>query len=61
MDTTTYKVLHREDKSAVQGDLSVVDMQPDEPPADPFVLLLPANIPGFGFHTKVWSKYFGSI
>ncbi|KAF2113908.1 P-loop containing nucleoside triphosphate hydrolase protein [Lophiotrema nucula] len=30
-------------------------MRSEDPPAEPFVLLLPATIKGFGFHNKKWS------
>jgi hypothetical protein len=33
-----------------------VDVASTEPPGDPFLLLLPPMIKGFGLHDKRWSK-----
>jgi hypothetical protein len=58
VDIQTYKELHP-DKSERQSltdsdELSYETMECDEPPPGPFVLLLPAQIMGFGFHDKKW-------
>ena len=40
------------DDSLQRDDLGERLMDLDNPPEDPFVLLLPANIRGYGFHDK---------
>ena len=58
VDTTTFKVMHEADEAPVQDDLGEELMESDEAPAEPFLLLLPSNIRGYGFHNKKWSKHF---
>jgi SpoVK/Ycf46/Vps4 family AAA+-type ATPase len=59
VDTNTYKLLHptNADHEAHQ-ELDPAAMDNDDPPADPFPLLLPAKIRGYGFHDKKWSEWF---
>jgi hypothetical protein len=33
-----------------------VDMGSDDPPSEPFCILLPPTILGYGFHDKKWSE-----
>lgn len=59
IDTTTYKLMHGtedEEPAADRVDLDEDTMRVDNVPAEPFVLLLPATIRGYGFHNKKWSK-----
>jgi hypothetical protein len=60
VDTTTYKLMHgneNEEPAADRVDLEEEIMRADSVPAEPFVLLLPATIRGYGFHNKKWSKF----
>lgn len=54
-----YKQLHtREAEPPVHvSDLDQDTLKSDQPPADPFVLLLPATIRGYGLHDKKWSEF----
>ncbi len=53
----TYRQMRDEsDLPSQRDDLGPEAMESDEPPDDSFVLLLPAEILGFGFHDKKWSK-----
>ncbi|SPO04285.1 related to TOB3 (member of AAA-ATPase family) [Cephalotrichum gorgonifer] len=55
VDMSTYRELHKEQgQSGERGDLDAEAMSRDEPPDDPFVLLLPPRILGFGMHDKKW-------
>lgn len=60
IDTMTYRTLHKHDEDFVRGDLDGHAMLSDDPPEATqypyFVLLLPVEIKGFGFHNKKWSK-----
>lgn len=58
IDLATYRQMHSNESELPpqHDDLGQQAMVNDEPPEDPFVLLLPANILGFGFHDKKWSK-----
>jgi hypothetical protein len=56
VDYKTYKLFHPEADTHVQYALSDEQMQRTEPPADPFIFLLPANILGYGFHNEQWSE-----
>lgn len=59
VDDVTYKLMHGEgDDEENMEDRELLDegrMSTEEPPEDPFVLLLPATIRGYGFHNKKWS------
>ena len=56
VDIATYRTMHPDD-SLQRDDLGEHLMNLDDPPEGPFVLLLPANISGYGFHDKKWSKF----
>jgi hypothetical protein len=58
IDILMYRQLHSEesDETVLRDDLGQEAMDQDEPPDGPFTLLLPANIWGFGFHNKKWSR-----
>jgi hypothetical protein len=59
IDDTTYKLMHEDadDETAdAREELDEDSTRADNPPAEPFVLLLPATIRGYGFHNKKWSK-----
>ncbi|GAB1312745.1 hypothetical protein MFIFM68171_02955 [Madurella fahalii] len=59
IDTMTYKDLHSKDNTEMaksRDDLGEERMNSDTPPEDPFVLLLPPKIFGFGIHDKKWRK-----
>lgn len=59
IDTQTYKVMHEDeedDNVSRRDELRAHEMRAERPPADPFVLLLPATLRGYGFHNKKWSK-----
>jgi SpoVK/Ycf46/Vps4 family AAA+-type ATPase len=65
VDMATYQTMHPDD--SLQRDDPDDPLQRDDPgehlmdlsdpPEDPFILLLPANICGYGFHDKKWSKF----
>lgn len=65
IDMATYNELHGEDQAAEtrskvgsrRDDLGIELMSKDEPPAGPFVLMLPPTIPAFRFHDKKWRKF----
>lgn len=59
VDDATFRRLHGggTDSLAQGGDLSEEAMNSESPPDDPFLLLLPANIRGYGMHDKQWSTY----
>jgi len=52
IDMNTYRQMHAETQQKQRDDLGQEVMQQKEPPEEPFVLLLPANIQGFGMHDK---------
>jgi hypothetical protein len=59
VDDTTYKLMHGDGDDEPDEDREELDedsMRADDLPAEPFVLLLPATIRGYGFHNKKWSK-----
>jgi hypothetical protein len=57
IDMATYKVMHDdEEPSAPRDEPPAEDMLTETLPAEPFALLLPATIRGYGFHNKKWSK-----
>jgi hypothetical protein len=45
-----------EDEKTWRYELDEAVMNSNEIPKEPFVLLLPATIKGFGFHNKKWSE-----
>jgi hypothetical protein len=56
VDMKTYKLMHGDGETpAARKELSKEDMNAEALPAEPFVLLLPATIRGYGFHNKKWS------
>jgi hypothetical protein len=59
VDDTTYKQMHPEDSVvAPPGNaLGQLEMRAEQPPAGPFLLLLPAQIRGYGMHDKKWSEF----
>jgi hypothetical protein len=60
VDTTIYRLMHgdeNEEPTTDRMDLDEEAMGADSVPAEPFVLLLPATIRGYGFHNKKWSKF----
>ena len=59
IDPATYKKLHPHDHDSMyplQDDLGLERMSAEEPPADPFLLLLPRTINGFNMQNKKWEK-----
>ncbi|KAM6532569.1 hypothetical protein FSOLCH5_001993 [Fusarium solani] len=57
VDMATYRELHSKEEvqtAVAQDDLGEGVMSSSEPPDDPFVLLLPPRIRGFGLHDKKW-------
>lgn len=58
IDLNTYRQMHNDESRLPpqKDDLGQEAMDYDRPPGGPFALLLPANILGFGFHDKKWSK-----
>ncbi|KAI1739152.1 AAA family ATPase [Xylaria scruposa] len=61
VDISTYKELHDKDKDQAvkaRDDLGEKAMNCQEPPEDPFLLLLPPKILGFGLHDKKWKNLF---
>jgi len=58
IDTAMYKQLDAGDteRPEPENDLDQQTMESEKPPADPFILLLPATIRGYGLHDKKWSK-----
>lgn len=58
VDMYTYRQMHSKEAElpAQQDDLGSDAMEREEPPVDPFLLLLPAEIPGFSFDDKKWSE-----
>jgi hypothetical protein len=63
VDNATYRQMHPEDSEIAppRNALGREAMDSDKPPADPFVLLLPAHIRGYGMHNKKWSKFFPGV
>ncbi|KAI1752740.1 P-loop containing nucleoside triphosphate hydrolase protein [Xylaria castorea] len=60
VDIGTYKELHAKDQKVTNArdDLGEEAMNLEEPPKDPFLLLLPPKILGFGLHDKKWKNLF---
>ena len=58
IDPATYKKLHPKAMSAspLRDDLGPERMSAEEPPADPFLLLLPRTINGFNMQNKKWEE-----
>lgn len=63
VDTKFYQILHRFDgvatgsaRTELDAHTMLDDNLPEAAKYPYFVLLLPANIKGFGFHNKKWSK-----
>lgn len=57
IDMEAYKVMHvSEDDPGMRDELDDNAMQSRHPPAEPFELLLPGSIRGYGFHNKKWGK-----
>ncbi|KAK2788361.1 hypothetical protein FQN52_006685 [Onygenales sp. PD_12] len=55
IDMNTHMQMHGKSKDTIErDDLGQEAMDKAEPPEDPFVLLLPAEILGFGFNDKKW-------
>ena len=58
VDTATYKLMHGDEEvPGPRHELAESEMRAEGLPAEPFVLLLPATISGYGFHNKKWSEY----
>jgi hypothetical protein len=58
VDTVTYNLMHGDEDTAEDRiELAEEEMHADSLPTEPFVLLLPATIRGYGFHNKKWSKH----
>ena len=58
IDPATYKKLHPQDvfTQPLRDDLGPDGMSAEEPPADPFLLLLPRTINGFNMQNKKWEE-----
>jgi hypothetical protein len=63
IDLRMYKKMHPESADATEQartyEQSIDGME--DPPEDPFLLLLPATIRGYRFHDKKWSAFFSNI
>lgn len=65
IDMATYNAIHGKDKATEtqasknfrRDDLGTEIMSKSDPPAGPFVLLLPPTIPAFRFHDKKWRMF----
>ena len=59
VDNAMYRQMHQAEAEAPaqRKDLDREAIESDQPPADPFALLLPATIRGYGLHDKKWSKF----
>jgi hypothetical protein len=60
VDDMTYRLMHGDGDEEPDEDRDELDedsIHADHLPAEPFVLLLPATIRGYGFHNKKWSKF----
>ena len=56
VDVETHRTLYPSKYPQYQaGDYEDIDMSNEEPPSGALRLLMPAKIPGFGFHDKKWS------
>ncbi|KAL9633651.1 MAG: hypothetical protein Q9164_004573 [Protoblastenia rupestris] len=58
IDPLTYKKLHKKDSriGSFRDDLGSARMSAQEPPQDPFILLLPSTINGFNMRNKKWEE-----
>ncbi|KAL5000598.1 P-loop containing nucleoside triphosphate hydrolase protein [Aspergillus recurvatus] len=55
VDVKTYRAMHSESGTVSSGqELDPDAMESKDPPSDPFLLLLPHEIKGFGFNDKKW-------
>ncbi|KAH8807766.1 P-loop containing nucleoside triphosphate hydrolase protein [Xylogone sp. PMI_703] len=56
IDISTYRQMHLDESQLLlqHDDLGLDLANVDDPPSDTFLLLLPANIVGFGFNDKKW-------
>ncbi len=63
VDAVTYKVMYPDEEVAPERtELSVEEMRNETIPQEPFALLLPATIRGYGFHNKKWrTRYFVNL
>lgn len=65
IDMATYNEIHGEDETAEartkegfrRDDIGAEAMSKDDPPAGPFVLMMPPTIPAFRFHDKKWRTF----
>ena len=63
IDFPTYRQMHTKkfpQPMATDAEMEEqgIQMSRDDPPLDPFCLLLPSTMPGYAFHDKKWSKSF---
>ena len=56
IDPVTYKTLHKNYATPLRDDLGPDLFSAEQPPADPFLLLLPATINGFNMRNKKWEE-----
>ena len=56
IDPVTYKKLHKSYATPLRDDLGPELFSAEKPPADPFLLLLPATINGFNMRNKKWEE-----
>ena len=56
IDPGTYKNSHYSDVAALHDSLGPEMFSAEEPPADPFLLLLPATVKGFNMRNKKWEE-----
>lgn len=58
IDFDMYSQMHvaETDESSPKDELGAGVFDHDEPPTAPFLLLLPGEISGYGFHDKKWRK-----
>ena len=66
IDHNTYRQLHFdadevEPPPPKRDDIEQAAMDRDEPPEEPFILLLPETMSGYGFHDKKWSELPGAL
>jgi len=60
VDMLAYRDLSPDQNMNPDIDLKVLGaefLDSDGPPSDPFVLLLPPRVKGFGFHDKKWREF----
>lgn len=56
VDIETHRTLHPSKYPEYQpGEYEKIDMSEEDPPGGSIRLLMPAIVPGFGFHDKKWS------